>query len=203
MRKIVAEFKIKVAVGDSSVSAGRNVSRLIKMRRAFGRSESGEQNSVIKRGTDLANPAAVVFSGSSVDNYARNLISGVPSALADRVIKGKCPVAFHELMRNGISGKPNVIAAIAGIIISAISADNRINRGNIFCGDERQNIFRFKVDNAVWQVQSRERLAQILGNLFYVQFFTDNAGNFLNRAARIEFNNRVDGVAINLRGDSV
>ena len=119
MRKIVAKFKIEVSIGDCSVSTGRNIGRLIKMRRSFSRSKPREQNCVVKCGTNLTNAASVVVCRSSVDNYACNFITSVPSSFADGIIKGECPRWFNNFIRNRVCSEPNVVSTVARIVISA------------------------------------------------------------------------------------
>ena len=100
----------------------------------------------------MPDAAAVILSRTPVNYNARDFVTIAPSAFADRIIERKSPTALNKFVRNGIGGEPNVIASVAGIIISAVSAENRINARNVFRRHERLNVIGHEFNRIVRQI---------------------------------------------------
>ena len=66
------------------------------MRCAHRRLEPREQYGVVERRADLADAAADVLRGTSVENDARRLVAGIARARADRIVERECARAADE-----------------------------------------------------------------------------------------------------------
>ena len=148
----------------------------------------------------MTDASAVIFGRSPVYDDTRDFITRVPSSLAHGVIERERPRRLDDFVGDGTGREPNIIAAIAGVIISAVRAENRINAGDVFCRYERLNFFGLQFNRARRQVESGQRVFQIGGELLSIQFLSNNAGDFFNHVAGKSADG-VDGVAVNLRGD--
>ena len=107
------------------------------MRCAHRRLEPREQYGVVERRADLADAAADVLRGTSVENDARRLVAGIARARADRIVERECARAADEGAIELSCRDGDVLPACAGIVVRRIFAEDAVDAREVGVRDGR------------------------------------------------------------------
>ena len=114
VRQVVVELEIKLSIGNGGVQTGSDIAGWIKMRSSDGGLQVGQQDCIIKGGTDLADTAANILGNFSIEDYGGTAIAGGGNPVSDRVVEREICIAFDENVVECV-GSDIDIGAAAGV----------------------------------------------------------------------------------------